>query len=85
VNARAFVLCMAALFLGNALAGLVLLRLAPTHASVGIVLGALALAVGATVLAWRSPRGVPTAGCGACGQPQDPALSFCARCGRAEA
>lgn len=84
MDARAFLFAMGALFVGNALLGIVLLRYAPAQASLVAVLAAVAMAVGVAVIAWRMPQ-MAAAGCSACGHPRDPALAFCVRCGRAHA
>lgn len=80
MDARRFLLLMAALFLGNAVLGLLLLRFMPHQASPVAVGSVLLLGAGVAVIAVRTPRMMESA-CGHCGHARDDSLPFCARCG----
>lgn len=80
MDARRFLLLMAALFLGNAVMGLVLIRAVPERGSQTAVVAAVAMAVGVALVAWRVPI-LAAEGCPQCGHARDASLAFCARCG----
>lgn len=84
MGSRAFLFVLGAVFAGSAVAGLLLLRVAPAQTSIGAIVMATAFAIALAYMGWKQPQIVASA-CNACGQPRDASLAFCVRCGRAHA